>query len=216
MRWFTYDLRVSNASESPAESLRERKKRMTRQAIYDQAQRMFAERGYDAVTVAEIADAANISVKTLFTYIRAKEDLVFNEGPTLLDDLLTAVRNRPAGTAALDAVTATLHAATGRDPEGVEGYHRTVGNTAAVHARLRRMWDEFEVALAQALAEMDDTPLARADHRLEAAQLTTLVRLTTSQEVRTLIGGHSTIAAQEKAIRDWINHAATRMRNGLD
>jgi len=98
----------------------------------------------------------------------------------------------------------------------VEGYHRTVGNTSAVHARLRRMWDEFEVALAQALADADDTPLARADHRLEAAQLTTLVRLTTSQEVRTLIGGHSTIAAQEKAIRDWINHAATRMRNGLD
>src|SRR5260370_16307081 len=56
------------AADQPPESLRDRKKRLTRAAIFDAALWLFAERGFDEVTVAEIADAANISRKTLFTY----------------------------------------------------------------------------------------------------------------------------------------------------
>jgi len=56
-------------------SLRERKKHLTRQALLTAADHLFAARGYDNVTVAEIADAANISVKTLFTYFASKEDI---------------------------------------------------------------------------------------------------------------------------------------------
>ena len=84
----------SHTSQQAQESLRERKKRMTREAIFAAAQALFAERGFDAVTVAEIADAANISVKTLFTYIGAKEELLFSGGPTVLDAVVDAVRHR--------------------------------------------------------------------------------------------------------------------------
>jgi AcrR family transcriptional regulator len=61
-------------SQPAAEGLRERKKRLTRAAIFAAAERLFSERGFENVTVAEIADAANISVKTLFTYQRLREE----------------------------------------------------------------------------------------------------------------------------------------------
>ena len=61
------------------EGLRERKKRERRKAISDVAMGLFAERGYDAVTVAEIARAADVSEQTVFNYFPAKEDLVFDE-----------------------------------------------------------------------------------------------------------------------------------------
>jgi AcrR family transcriptional regulator len=59
--------------------LRERKKLQTREALLRVSRELFEARGYDQVTVAEIADAADISVKTLFTYFRSKEDLAFGD-----------------------------------------------------------------------------------------------------------------------------------------
>ena len=84
----------SQPSQQAPESLRERKKRLTREAIFAAARALFSERGFDDVTVAEIADAANISVKTLFTYIGSKEELLFSGRPTVLDAVVEAVRNR--------------------------------------------------------------------------------------------------------------------------
>src|SRR6185437_17093453 len=90
-----------------------RKKRLTRAAIFDAAQRLFAERGFDDVTVAQIADAANISVKTLFSYVRSKEELVFGDGPTVLDAVVAAVRDRRIGQTPLVAAAKALLAAAG-------------------------------------------------------------------------------------------------------
>ena len=59
------------------EGLRERKKRQTREAIAAAAMALFVARGFDAVTVAEVARAADVSEKTVFNYFPAKEDLVF-------------------------------------------------------------------------------------------------------------------------------------------
>ncbi len=75
---------------------RERKKAATRRAIADAALRLFLERGYDAVGIREIADAADVSTTTLFKHFPVKEALVFDEDDDQEERLLTAVRERPA------------------------------------------------------------------------------------------------------------------------
>jgi AcrR family transcriptional regulator len=72
----------------PDEGLRERKKRLTRQAISDTATWMFVERGFDEVRVSEVAAEAGVSEKTVFNYFPTKESLVFDR----TDDLLAGVR----------------------------------------------------------------------------------------------------------------------------
>jgi AcrR family transcriptional regulator len=77
------------------EGLRERKKRETREAITRAAWKLFGRRGFDAVTVADIARAAKVSEKTVFNYFPAKEDLVFGAGMQRIAALIDAVRTRP-------------------------------------------------------------------------------------------------------------------------
>jgi len=77
--------------------LRERKKLQTRQLIAETARRMFVERGFDAVPVAAVARAAEVSEATVFNYFPTKEDLVFQGMEAFETELLAAVRDRPAG-----------------------------------------------------------------------------------------------------------------------
>ncbi|GAA2394867.1 helix-turn-helix domain-containing protein [Dactylosporangium salmoneum] len=79
------------------DGLRERKKARTRQALSDAATRLFAERGFEAVTVAEIAAAADVGVGTVFNYFRAKEDLFFDRADAIEAGLVDAVATRPPG-----------------------------------------------------------------------------------------------------------------------
>ncbi|MFC7639696.1 TetR/AcrR family transcriptional regulator [Streptosporangium lutulentum] len=75
--------------------LRERKKRQTRQAIAEAAMRLFAERGFEAVTVNEIAAAAGVAKVTLFTYFPTKESLVLSSVAD--DDVAKVVAGRRPG-----------------------------------------------------------------------------------------------------------------------
>lgn len=84
--------------------LREQKKQQTRDAIADAAWRLFADRGFPAVTVAEIARAAGVSTATVFNYFPTKEDLVFPRLEAFGERLVEAVAARPAGTSAPAAV----------------------------------------------------------------------------------------------------------------
>jgi AcrR family transcriptional regulator len=84
------------------EGLRASKKRRTREAIAAAAMRLFRERGFDAVTVAEVAAAADVSEKTVFNYFAAKEDLVFERGEERRAALMEAIRGRPAGTSIVE------------------------------------------------------------------------------------------------------------------
>lgn len=77
--------------------LRERKKQQTRQAIAEAARRLFAERGFEAVTVAEVAREAEVSEATVFNYFPAKEDLFYREMEVFEAELLDAVRDRAVG-----------------------------------------------------------------------------------------------------------------------
>ena len=76
---------------------RERKKAATRKTISDVATMLFLERGFDNVSIREVADAADVSPTTVFAHFSQKEALVFDEDDEQRDRLVAAVRNRPAG-----------------------------------------------------------------------------------------------------------------------
>jgi AcrR family transcriptional regulator len=110
--------------------LRERKKEQTRQAIAETAWRLFAERGYDRVSVAEIARAAEVAEATVFNYFPTKEDLFYSRLEAFGDQLVEAIGARSPGEPAL--------AAFGRFMLGSGGWLRQAeaGDTAAMD-RLR-------------------------------------------------------------------------------
>lgn len=191
--------------------LRERKRALTREAILAAAERLFEERGFADVTVAEIADAANVSVKTLFVYFRSKEDLVFTD-TWLLDLCLDALRRRLPGTGAGEAIAGALITVL-RDggqtaSEGLEGFHRGYGSSAALHSRLLRMWEEYEDRITAALAAEAGSPATPA-MRLEAIRLVGILRSLTYPEVRTAISGLSP-ADSLAYVCDWLLAAGQR------
>jgi AcrR family transcriptional regulator len=83
---------------------RERKKQRTREQIVDAAFRLFAERGFAATTVADIAAAADIAPRTFFSYFPSKEEVVFFDFDGLFESLSAAIVGRPDGVSAIDAL----------------------------------------------------------------------------------------------------------------
>src|SRR5215831_14212765 len=77
--------------------LRERKKERTRQLLSETARRLFSERGFEQVSIAEIARQAEVSEQTVFNYFPSKEDLVYSGLETFEEQLLAAIRERPRG-----------------------------------------------------------------------------------------------------------------------
>jgi AcrR family transcriptional regulator len=87
-----------------AEGLRERKKQRTREQIIEAAMRLFAERGYHATTIADIATAADVAPRTFFSYFPSKEAVVFHNVERDLDGLATTLRDRLPGETVFDAL----------------------------------------------------------------------------------------------------------------
>ena len=135
--------------------LRDRKKEMTRQAISDIATRLFVERGFDKVSVADIADEANVARKTVFNYFPRKEDLVFDreeEGRAMVRDALAGHGVKPP-IEAFQALMRTLvekQHPLFRISERAAQFWRTVAESSALAARAR----ELQVTLADDLAEI--------------------------------------------------------------
>jgi AcrR family transcriptional regulator len=90
------------------QGLRERKKAATRQAISDVATRLFEEHGFERVTVADVADAAGVSVKTVFNYFGSKEELFFDREDEMLGQLLRTLHERGAEVSATAAMRPLL------------------------------------------------------------------------------------------------------------
>jgi AcrR family transcriptional regulator len=171
--------------------LRERKKALARQAILDTAERLFEQRGYDNVTVAEIADAANVSVKTLFVYFRSKEELAFAD-TWLIDGILDALRDRDAGATPAQAVAQMLIDAISEADEqlGVEAYHRGYGGAASLQSAALRFWARYEDLVTAALAAEGEAAPTPA-HRFLAIQLVGIPKMATAPEMRDALAGLS-------------------------
>jgi AcrR family transcriptional regulator len=86
------------------QGLRERKKQRTREQIIEAAMRLFAERGYQATTITDIATAADVAPRTFFAYFPSKEAVVFHNVDRDLDSLASALRDRLPGETAFDGL----------------------------------------------------------------------------------------------------------------
>jgi AcrR family transcriptional regulator len=140
--------------------LRERKKQRTRQQIAETARRLFLERGFDDVPVAEIAREAEVSEATVFNYFPSKEDLVFNRMEDFEQELLEAIRDRPAGESIVQAFGRFVLRPRGYlasdDPAATEGMRATarlITGSPALLARERQILDSYTDALAASLAQ---------------------------------------------------------------
>lgn len=132
---------------------RERKKAQTRRLIADTAMELFLRRGFHDVTVTEVADAADVSVSTVFKHFPTKEALVFEEDRDIEEELLRAVAERPAGTPLLHAVRDAMVARPDGQPAGPSADLVTlVSSTPALRVHLDQMWLRYAQALGAAIA----------------------------------------------------------------
>ncbi|KMS80175.1 TetR family transcriptional regulator [Streptomyces leeuwenhoekii] len=142
-----------------AEGLRERKKRQTRQYISDVATGLFLQRGFDAVTVAEVAEAANVSVNTVYNYFPAKEDLFLDRSKGVIDRLSRWVRGRGDGESAARAVLRELREEVESvSPrmglmDGYESFMRVIQDSPALRSRMWAIGQEVLLNLEGTLRE---------------------------------------------------------------
>jgi len=164
----------------PGLGLREIKKRRTRQALIEAAMRLYREKGFDGVTVAEIAREADVAPRTFFGYFETKEDVFLGRGDDRLDRLVQAIRERDRRQPILTAIRPVLLQdrelvleSTARRPPDVA---ELLGHPAIVH-RLRERWNQWEDVLAEAIAE--DVGAAAGDPRprVVAAAVTGAIRI---------------------------------------
>ncbi|WP_067827977.1 TetR/AcrR family transcriptional regulator [Nocardia inohanensis] len=176
--------------------LRERKKQQTRQNISHTATRLFLERGYDTVTIAEIAEAADVAKMTVTNYFPRKEDLVLDVHDVFVESLAQTVRERGAGESALAALRrAYLRAAADRDAiiAGFSGpeFARLLTGSPALVARLREFHEERERLLAETLAAETDAAPDDLTPRIAATLLAGLHRALFEETLRRTVAGES-------------------------
>ena len=144
-------------SGAPTEGLRERKKRAARETIATTARRLFAERGFDVVTVAEVAAAAHVSEKTVFNYFPTKEDLAFAGREEGIAQFVAAIRERPPGSSVLDVFRSMTHMVldvfvAGGD-EDLLAVARIIRGSRTLQERLTVGWESGAAAITAVVAE---------------------------------------------------------------
>ncbi len=132
--------------------LRESKKLRTRQEIADRAMQFFAQRGFDHVTVAEVAAAAGVSEKTVYNYFPTKEDLFFDEVPAREAALVAAIRERREGESILAALRGLQ---VGECPRmcspGFATFARIIEESRALQAKELEVMARFANVLSEAI-----------------------------------------------------------------
>jgi AcrR family transcriptional regulator len=137
---------------------RERRRQETRERIVDTAAELFAEHGFDSVSVMQIAKRAGVVEKTVFNHFPVKEGLVFDADPPMRAALLDAVRRRPAGESVAAAAGSFVVAAMSRlgTPEaaaGVAGMAKVIRGSRTLQIREREILGALTGALADLITE---------------------------------------------------------------
>jgi AcrR family transcriptional regulator len=139
--------------------LRELKKAKTRKVIADTAFRLFIEKGYDNVTLAEIAQLSEVSVTTVFKYFPSKESLIFDEIEEYDEGLVRAVTSRPVGSSVMDSLhqfyLSTVH-------EVASAFHQLTRSTPELAEYSRRVWMGRTETLAQSIQKETKTSIEEA------------------------------------------------------
>lgn len=139
--------------------LRERKKQQTRQLIADAAWRLFLERGFDQVPVADVAREADVSEATVYNYFPTKEDLVYHRMEAFEEELLSAIAQRPAGESIVDAFgrfalkpRGLLSSSEKGADEGLAAINRMMTRSPALLAREQLIFERYTRTLAELIA----------------------------------------------------------------
>jgi AcrR family transcriptional regulator len=145
-------------TSTPKPGLRERKKQQTRETIERVALQLFAERGYDETTLAEIAEAADISPRTIFSYFQSKEDILFCEEPSHLDEIAQILEQRPAGTTTVDALRDFIASQAPPDEQAILR-KKIVAANPDLQMKLRARIGQLEGVLTDSIAkDLDAAP----------------------------------------------------------
>ena len=193
--------------------LRERKKQRTREQIVRAAMELFAERGYEGTTIADIADAADISPRTFFGYFPSKEDVVFHDASEVLGSLADRIKHRPEGEDAFDALRAWVldyDAHTDFSTAEERARRRLIRETPALAAHQRRDIGVIEQLLAEAVAEdLGEESSTLRPHLVGAAAVAAL------DAIARLHDEHEP-AEPARSAENVLDEAVTFLQGGLD
>jgi AcrR family transcriptional regulator len=200
--------------------LRERKKRRTRQLIFDAAQRLFAERGFGSVTVAEIARAADVSEVTVFNYFPTKEDLFYGGMQFFEEQLIDAVRGRKKGVSAAAAFRDRLlegadRLASRQAIVAIRQGAQAILKSPALLARERDIVDRYTRQLAAVLAAETGAAEDDVEATSAAGALMVIHRMLVDRvRKRVLAGSRSADLVED--YRSQARRAFRRLGQGLD
>jgi AcrR family transcriptional regulator len=171
--------------------LRERKKRETRQQISDVATAMFAQRGFDAVTISQVAEAAGVAKMTVTNYFPRKEDLVFDRAGTVVASLAAAVAARAPGESLLTAIRQDYARAAERADVtmGLSSpqFAAMIEASPVLTSRGLEMLEQRERALGDAIAT--ETGVEDPQQRIVAALLASVHRVLYAEGWRRSLAG---------------------------
>jgi AcrR family transcriptional regulator len=199
--------------------LRERKKQQTRKLIYETAARLFTKRGFDSVTVAEIAREAEVSEVTVFNYFPTKDDLFFGGMEFFEDRLIEAVRSRPPGASVLAAfrepvLDGLTRLETDETARVIAKSAALINASPSLQVRERELVARYTEVLARLLADEGDL---EADDAEAAAVATALMgtqrALVTYVRTRVLAGEHGPALVEQA--RSQATRAFARLEGGL-
>ena len=174
-----------------ATGLRERRKLEARRAISGAAMVLFAARGFDEVTISQVADAAGVSKMTVTNYFPRKEDLVFDRAEVIIASLADAAAARAPGESLLAAIRRDYaeRIAAGDVTLGppTAAFARMVQGSHVLTSRGREIADLTEQALGDAIAA--ETGADDPQQRIVAAQLASVHRVLFAEGVRRSLAG---------------------------